>query len=428
MKNTEKSKALYRRALQVMVGGVNSPVRSFKYVGGEPLFIREGKGSIIKDADGNSYVDYVLSYGALIHGHADRRIIKAVISAASKGTAYGAPTEKELILAEKICNAFPSIEKIRLVNSGTEATLSALRLAKAYTKRKIIVKFDGCYHGHVDQLLVRAGSGYATFGIPSSEGVDEEYVSRTISAKYNDIDQIEKIFKLHPKDIAAVIVEPVSGNMGVVPGEMEFLKSLRELCDNYGSLLIFDEVITGFRISRGGAQELYKITADITCLGKIIGGGFPLAAFGGRGEIMKLLAPEGPVYQAGTMSGNPVACAAGLEAISNLNQKEYTYLEAISSELERGILQKAKDSGLPVSVNRVGSMLSLFFTSRRVRNFDDVLASDKQKFIQFHSLLLEQGIYIPPSPYESLFLSTSHSKEDIKITLRAISRAFELMK
>ncbi len=421
------SEKLYNRACRVMVGGVNSPVRSFIYVGGKPIFIRGGNGCFIEDVDGNKYIDYVLSYGALIHGHANRKILTRVREAMEKGTTFGAPTEDELLLAEEICRAFPSIEKVRLVNSGTEATMSVIRLAKAYTKKKFIVKFDGCYHGHVDQLLVKAGSGVATLGIPSSEGVDLEIASRTISARYNDINQIYTIFSSHPDDIAAVIIEPVAGNMGVVPAEKEFLKTIRELCDKHNSLLIFDEVITGFRVSRGGAQELYKIKPDMTCLGKVIGGGFPVGAFGGRDDVMNMVAPEGPVYQAGTLSGNPVACAAGLETLSLLKEEQYRLMETISSELVRGVIKEAEYSRLPLTVNRVGSMFSFFFTSQPVKNFEDLQMSDKDKFVQFHRLMLERGVYLPPSPYESYFLSTAHTKDSVRKTLTAVSDAFRLI-
>ncbi|HLI46576.1 MAG TPA: glutamate-1-semialdehyde 2,1-aminomutase [Geobacterales bacterium] len=423
-----KSDLLYERASKVMVGGVNSPVRSFKYVGGRPIFIAKGKGSKIIDVDGNQYIDYVMSYGALIHGHANDKVLEKTIDIIEQGTTFGAPTEPELLLCEEITKAFPSIEKIRLVNSGTEATMSAIRLAKAYTKRKYILKFEGCYHGHVDQLLVRAGSGMATFGVPLSEGVDEEIASKTILCNYNDIEQLYKVFSTYGKEIAAIIVEPIAGNMGVVIPEKEFIFTMRELCDKYGSLLIFDEVITGFRVARGGAQELYNVEADLTCLGKIIGGGFPIGAYGGKREIMKMISPEGPVYQAGTLSGNPVACAAGLATISFLDQKSYEYLERISSFLEKEIYKIANEYSVDVKVNRVGSMFSIFFTNREVKDFQDVLSTNRDLFAVFHSMMLRSGIYLPPSPYEAMFLSTSHRVEDIQDTSLALQETFKSLK
>lgn len=424
----KNSDMLYERACRVMVGGVNSPVRSFKFVNSKPLFIKRGYGSKIQDFDGNEYLDYVLSYGALVHGHTNNEIVSAVIEAIKNGTTFGAPSEPELILAEKICESFRSIEMVRLVNSGTEATMSAIRLARAYTGKSIIVKFDGCYHGHADLFLVNSGSGLATLSIPSSEGVDINTVAKTVSISYNDTDQLENVFSRYKNGIAAVIVEPIAGNMGVVPPKDGFLERIRELCNQNDSLLIFDEVITGFRVARGGAQELYGIDADITCLGKIIGGGFPVGAFGARKEIMKKLAPEGKVYQAGTLSGNPVSCAAGLASVSLLNSEKYSFLEEIGSRLEKGISKIASEEKIGLTINRVGSMLSIFFTEKEVWNFNDVKSSDSKKFVLLHSSMLKNGIYLPPSPYETIFLSTEHTDEDIEKTISAFSKFAELLK
>ena len=416
---------MFQRAQKVMVGGVSSPVRAFKAVSGEPLFIERGLGPIFWDADGNSYIDYVLSWGPLILGHAHPDVTAAVLDQVRKGTSFGAPTEPELRLAEEINRSLPSIEAVRFVNSGTEATMSALRLARAFTSRTKVVKFEGCYHGHADQFLTMAGSGLATFDLASSSGVPEGVISSSFTLPFNDIKAVEKVMANDGSEVAAIIVEPVAGNMGVVPPEDGFLPGLRKLANENGSLLIFDEVITGFRISRGGAQELFGVSPDITCLGKVIGGGFPVGAYGGRKEIMRLVAPEGPVYQAGTLSGNPVAMVAGLTTLDNLTGREYSTLEQLSQGLEEGLAEVASKSSARVSLNRVGSMIGLFFTSEPVRNFRDSKRSNAASYAKFHRSMLEQGFYLPPSPFETIFLSTSHTESEVSRTVKAASTAFK---
>jgi glutamate-1-semialdehyde 2,1-aminomutase len=408
-----------------MVGGVSSPVRAFKAVDGTPIFIHRGKGSRIVDADGNSFVDYVCSWGPLIVGHSHPKVARAVSIATKRGTSFGAPTESELGLAEKVVSCFPSIEKVRFVNSGTEAAMSALRLARAYTRRDKVLKFDGCYHGHADSFLTRAGSGLATFDIPSSAGVPASTASDTISIPYNDADALESAFESHPAKIAAVIVEPVAGNMGVVPPVNGFLEKTRRLCTENGSLLIFDEVITGFRLSLGGAQEVLRVKPDITCLGKIIGGGFPVGAYGASNELMRLVSPEGPVYQAGTLSGNPVAMAAGLATISLLEDaRSYRKLDALSARLEDGLRDEAEQEGVSVTVNRSGSMLGLFFCGRDVSNFDEAKTTDRSLYAKFHRHMLGEGFYLPPSALEAVFLSTAHTEAQLDATIAACKRAF----
>ena len=415
----EESEALYRRACRVMVGGVNSPVRAFKAVGGSPLFIARGKGAQVWDADGNRYLDYVCSWGALILGHADPRVLAAVSRAAEKGTSFGAPTESEVRLAEKVRSLVPSVEKVRFVNSGTEATMSALRLARAYSKRPGFLKFEGCYHGHADPYLTRAGSGMATLGLPASAGVPPGTAADALTVPYNDEEAVEEAFRNNPERIAAAIVEPVAGNMGVVPPRPGFLRRLERLCAAYGSVLIFDEVITGFRVSRGGAQERYGIKPDITCLGKIVGGGFPVAAYGGRKEIMEMVSPEGPVYQAGTLSGNPVAMAAGLAALTALRGRAYDRLEGLSRALDTGLVEAASAEEVEVTVNRVGSMFSLFFGGQPVRSFAEAKRTRHRLYHRFFWGMLERGIYLPPSAFESNFLSLAHGEGDVDKTIRA---------
>jgi len=407
-----------------MVGGVNSPVRAFNAVGGSPLFISRGKGSEVWDADGNRFLDYVCSWGALILGHANNVVSEKVTASLLKGTSFGAPTEAELLLAEKICDAVPSIEKVRFVNSGTEATMSALRLARAYTRRKKVIKFEGGYHGHADPFLVRGGSGLATLGIPSSPGVPSETVSNTLNLPYNDSEAVLKALREAGDEVAAVIVEPVAGNMGVIPPRAGFLESLREGCDRSESLLIFDEVITGFRVALSGAQGLFRTTPDLTCLGKIIGGGFPVGAYGGSREIMRLIAPEGPVYQAGTLSGNPVAMTAGLATISLLSDQTYRTLEARARLLEAGLLKAAAQNRVAVRINRVGSMLGIFFTSSEVTDFADAKRTDNRTYTNFFWRMLDGGVYLPPSPFESLFLSTAHKEDHVRETIQAAQSAF----
>ena len=424
-KNTESIRA-FGEACKFLPGGVNSPVRAFRGVEGKPIFIAAAKGSKIYDIDGNEYIDYVCSWGPAILGHAHPKVIKAITEAAKKGMSFGAPTLAETELAKKIVASFPSIQKIRLVSSGTEAVMTAIRLARGYTKRNLIIKMSGCYHGHSDSLLVSAGSGLAEQSAPSSAGIPQDIAKLTIVAPYNDIEAVKSALQKHKKKIAAVLIEPVAANMGVVPPVDGFLNQLRQLCDVEGSLLIFDEVITGFRIAAGGAQELYGIKADITCLGKIIGGGLPLAAVGGRSDIMDILAPDGPVYQAGTLSGNPIATAAANATLDMLLSKKdiYKKLESISSLLEEGFNKAAKESRTPITINRVGSIMSIFFTNRPVRNFADVQTTNIKQFKKFFAEMLKNGIYLAPSAFEAMFVSMAHSKEDIEKTVRAAGRVF----
>jgi glutamate-1-semialdehyde 2,1-aminomutase len=423
MKKTLSEK-LYREAERVMVGGVSSPVRAFRAVGGTPLFIARGRGARVWDADGNQFIDYVCSWGPLILGHSNPAVVRAVSKALAAGVSFGAPTVPELRLAQKVCSAMPSIEKVRFVNSGTEATMSALRLARAYTKRSRFVRFDGCYHGHADPFLTHAGSGMATFDLPASAGIPASSVADAMTLEYNNIGALEDAFAHHGEEMAAIIVEPVAGNMGVVPPARGFLETLRRLSSENGTVLIFDEVITGFRVAAGGAQSLYGVKPDLTCLGKIIGGGFPVGAYGGRREIMRLVAPEGPVYQAGTLSGNPVAMTAGLATLEQLDPAAYRKLERVSASLESGLLEAAVASRVPVTTNRVGSMLGLFFGPAAVRNFSDAKGSDHRLYPKFHRAMLEAGVYLAPSAFETSFASTAHSSKDVSETLSAARRAF----
>jgi len=421
--NRNKSKKLFAEAQRYLPGGVDSPVRAFKAVGGEPLFIERGFGSRIYDADGNEYIDYVCSWGPLILGHAHPDVVAALQLAAGGGTSYGAPTELETSLAKMICQAMPSIEKVRFVSSGTEAAMSAIRLARAFTGRDKIMKFDGCYHGHSDGLLARAGSGVATLGLPDSPGVPQGYAANTLVASYNNLSRVEEIFDRH-EDIAAVIVEPAAANMGVVVPRPMFLEGLRSLTAANEALLIFDEVITGFRVAYGGAQELYGVRPDLTCLGKIIGGGLPVGAYGGRDEIMSMVAPSGAVYQAGTLSGNPLAMAAGIATMKALKRDGvYEELERKSRRLEEGIVRAACSRGANVAVSRIGSLLTVFFTAELPSNYESARKSDTRTFASFHHALLERGIYWPPSQFEAAFVSTAHSDEDIEATISAIDEA-----
>ncbi len=408
-----------------MVGGVSSPVRAFKAVGGTPLFISKGRGAHVFDADGDSFIDYVCSWGPLIAGHSHPAVVEAASAQLRLGASFGAPTEAELRLAEKICASVPSIEKVRFVNSGTEAAMSAVRLARGYTKRDKVLKFDGCYHGHADPFLTRGGSGLATFDTPASAGVPAATAAETISIPYNDAAALESAFESHAGEVAALIVEPVAGNMGVVPPAKGFLERARRLCDDEGALLIFDEVITGFRLSLGGAQEKLGVRPDITCLGKIIGGGFPVGAYGARREIMEMVSPEGQVYQAGTLSGNPVAMAAGLATISLLDAKAYAKLETSSARLEDGLLEKAGAAGVAVTINRVGSMLGLFFADGDVRDFEGAKRTDRKRYARFHRAMLERGVYLPPSALETVFLSTAHTRADLDSTIASCAKAFK---
>ena len=422
--NTQKSTQLYETAKSVIPGGVNSPARSWGAVGGSPLFLAKGEGSKVWDADGNEYIDYVCSWGPLILGHADPQIVAAITAAAASGTSFGAPTEIENQIAETVVQAFDSIDKVRFVNSGTEATMSALRLARAFTGRPKIVKFEGGYHGHSDALLVAAGSGALAHGIPDSAGVTPSFAQDTLLGKFNDLPSVEAHFAAFPNEIACVIVEPVAGNMGVVPPKDGFLQGLRDLTKRHGALLIFDEVITGFRVEYGGAQQRYGITADITCLGKIIGGGMPVGAYGGSAEIMQTVAPLGAMYQAGTLSGNPVAMAAGLATLRRLQEPGvYNSLGAKAASLAAGLQDVFAQAETPLKINRIGSMMTLFFNDGEVSGWDSVSASDRDGFARFFHRMLQEGVYLPPSPFEAMFVSTAHTDADIQATLDAAKRA-----
>ena len=420
------SEKLYRQAEQIIPGGVNSPVRSCRAVGTHPLFIARGLGSKIFDVDGNTYIDYVGSWGPLILGHAHPEVVAAVKAAAELGTSFGIPTELEVELAQMITKLVPSMEMIRMVNSGTEATMSAIRLARGYTKRAKIIKFDGCYHGHADTLLVKAGSGAATLGIPGSAGVPADFVRHTLSLRFNDLDQVGAVMREQGKEVAAIILEPVAGNMGVVPPKPGFLEGLRHWCNDTGALLIFDEVMTGFRVALGGAQELYGLQPDLTCLGKVIGGGLPVGAYGGRRDIMSQVAPLGEVYQAGTLSGNPLAVSAGLTTLRLLNKPGvYHQLEERSSYLFSQMSKLAAKHKVASTMNRVGSMGCLFFTEQRVVDFDSAQSVDTQKFAHMFCAMLERGVYLAPSQFEAAFVSLAHDQDDIHKTLEAADEVFK---
>jgi len=409
-----KSKKIFSRLKKSLPGGVNSPVRAFNSVDSFPLIIKSGKGSVIIDEDDNSYIDFVGSWGPLILGHANPNVISKIIDTIRNGTSFGNSTKLEAELAELVIKAFPSIDLIRFVNSGTEATMSAIRLARAYTNKKIIIKFEGCYHGHGDSFLSKSGSGIAELDESISRGVSNLVISETITLPYNDINSVETIFNLNKNDIAAIIVEPIAGNMGVILPENNFLENLRMITEKYNSLLIFDEVISGFRVDYGGAQTLYNVNPDITCLGKIIGGGLPVGAYGGKYEIMKMVAPLGQVYQAGTLSGNPVAMSAGIATLKILKSGHiYTELEKKGAYLEKTIVQEFIKKKIKIKFSRCGSMFGIFFSSIKIKNWSDVQLSDINFYKMFHSKMLEHGIYLPPSPYESFFISVSHSQKDL---------------
>ena len=421
-----KSKKLYKAAERLMPGGVNSPVRSFNAVSGTPVFISRAKGAYLYDEDGNKYIDYMSSWGPLIHGHADPDVVRAVKSAASRGTSYGAPCTDEISLAKLITKSFKSIDKIRMTSSGTEATMSGVRLARAYTNRDYIVKFEGCYHGHADYLLVKAGSGATTFGSPSSPGVPKSFTDKTLLARYNDISSVEKLYKKYGDKIAAIILEPVAGNMGVVTPEPGFLEALRKITMKNGSLLIFDEVITGFRLNPGGAQSKYGVTPDITCLGKIIGGGLPVGAFGGSKKIMDMVAPAGPVYQAGTLSGNPLAMAAGLTSLTKLKQRgNYKRLRELTETLVDGLTDVIEKTGVKASVTSVESMFTLFFNETSPTDYESALRSNTKKYSKFFDNLLKAGIMFPPSQFEAVFLSLAHTEKDIDKTIEAVYKSLK---
>lgn len=430
MNSHVNSTRLYAEALQVIPGGVNSPVRAFKSVGGDPLFMQRGKGPYIFDVDGNRYLDHVMSWGPLIFGHAPPRILEAIIDAASRGTSFGASTEAEVRLAQKIVSAVPSVEKVRLVNSGTEAVMSAVRVARGYTKRDKIIKFEGNYHGHSDGFLAKSGSGLATFDLPDSAGVPANLTRDTLTLPYNNADLFCEAMRAHQGEIACVMLEPVAGNMGVVPPKPAFLSAVREMTQRDGALLLFDEVITGFRLAYGGAQELFRITPDLTTLGKIIGGGLPLAAYGGRADIMDTVAPVGPVYQAGTLSGNPLAVAAGLAQITLLEEQRET-LYAELHEKMHALAHAAKETaarlGLPIRINRIGSMMTLFFTDAKVVDYQTAKTSDTARYAQFFRALLERGVYFAPSQFEAAFVSTAHSDIDMAETAQAVSEALHVV-
>jgi glutamate-1-semialdehyde 2,1-aminomutase len=423
---TTRSQRLFSRAQQLLPGGVDSPVRAFKSVGGSPLFIARASGATLVDVDGNKYIDYVMSWGPLIHGHAPKGLTKAIARAAKDGTSFGAPSPLEVALAERVTKLMPSLERVRFVNSGTEAAMSALRVARAATKRDRIIKFQGCYHGHADAFLVQAGSGALTFGLPDSPGVTRGASADTLIASYNDLDSVHALFAANKDGIAAVIVEPIAGNMGVVPPAEGFLEGLRRACDANGALLIFDEVISGFRASAGGAQRTTGVRPDLTCLGKIIGGGLPVGAYGGRADLMTLVSPSGPVYQAGTLSGNPLAMTAGIWCLDQLSPKLYRHLAALGVRLAGGLADAAREAGVAVQVNAVGSLLTPFFTDQPVRNYATATSARSDQYGKFFRGMLARGIYPPPSQFEAWFLSAAHTTKDVDRTISAARAAMKL--
>jgi glutamate-1-semialdehyde 2,1-aminomutase len=422
---TTRSRALFARASRILPGGVDSPVRAFKAVGGSPLFIRQARGARLQDADGNTYIDYVMSWGPLIHGHAPAGLVKALAGAARRGTSYGAPSPLEVELGERVHRLMPSIERVRFVNSGTEATMSAVRVARAATNRELIVKFEGCYHGHADAFLVRAGSGALTLGTPTSPGVAAGAAGDTLIASYNDVASVRRLFDAHRDRIAAVIVEPIAGNMGVVLPAEGFLRGLREVCSASGALLIFDEVISGFRSSAGGAQAVVHVRPDLTCLGKIIGGGLPVGAYGGRADVMDLVSPAGPVYQAGTLSGNPLAMTAGIWALDRLTPRLYAGLSALTTRLASGLADAARSAGVALQINAAGSLLTPFFTDRPVRDYATATSANTDRYARFFRGLIARGVYPPPSQFEAWFLSAAHTVRDVDRTIAAARGAMK---
>lgn len=427
LKSFNQSVDAYKEAIDLMPGGVNSPVRAFKSVGLSPIFMKEGKGSKIIDIDGNIYIDYVLSWGPLIHGHADGRVTSKLKEVVDKGTSFGAPTLIENKLAELVIDRVPSVEMVRMVNSGTEATMSAIRLARGYTGRDIIIKFVGSYHGHGDSLLIKAGSGVATLGLPDSPGVPESIAKNTITVPYNDFDSVKVAFDEFGDRIAAVITEPVCGNMGVVPPKDNFLQKLREITTENDALLIFDEVMTGFRVDYHCAQGYYDVLPDLTCLGKVIGGGLPVGAFGGKREIMENIAPQGNIYQAGTLSGNPLAMTAGYETLSAMDEAAYVEMNKKADALEAGYRNAKEEFNIPLHINRVGSMVGVFFTNEEVTNFEKAQTSNLDMFAKYYRGMIEEGVFLPPSQFEGLFLSTAHTDEDIEHTVAAVRKVFSTL-
>jgi len=424
MREFLKSEDAYREAVDLMPGGVNSPVRAFKSVEMSPIFMESGQGSKITDVDGNEYIDYVLSWGPLILGHADQKVVAKLKEVAEKGTSFGAPTLRENKLAQLVMERVPSIEMLRMVNSGTEATMSAIRVARGFTGRDIILKFEGNYHGHGDSLLIKAGSGVATLGLPDSPGVPASVAKNTITVPYNDVESVNQAFEQYGDQIAGVIVEPVSGNMGVVPPEEGFLQHLREITTQNNALLIFDEVMTGFRVGYYSAQGHFNVQPDLTCLGKVIGGGLPVGAYGGKREIMEKIAPVGPIYQAGTLSGNPLAMTAGYETLSALDQSVYDVMNQRVDQLVDGYRQAADDHNIPLQVNRAGSMVGFFFTNQAVVNYETAQTSDLDLFSAYYRGMIQEGIFLPPSQFEGLFMSTAHTEEDVDQTIQAVRKVF----
>jgi glutamate-1-semialdehyde 2,1-aminomutase len=425
----QRSSQLFVEANEVIPGGVNSPVRAFKGVGGFPIFIKEAKGAYLYDEDGNKYIDYINSWGPMILGHAHEPVVNAIIEKAKKGTSFGTPTELETKIAQLAISMVPNIDKIRFVNSGTEACMSAIRLARGYTKRDKIIKFSGCYHGHSDSFLIAAGSGLSTFGVPNSPGVTEGTAKDTLLAKYNDLEHVKALFEANKNEIAAIIVEPVAGNMGCIPPKEGFLSGLKQLCKENGALLVFDEVMTGFRLAKGGVQELYQVAADIVCFGKVIGGGLPVGAFAARNEIMNLLSPLGPVYQAGTLSGNPLAMAAGYQMLLELNSDKEIFkrLEEKTAYLENGIHKVLSENNIEFTINRVGSMISVHFDKNEVYDFETAKNGDNERFKKFFHELLKRGIYIAPSAYETWFITDALSYEDLDFTIQSIQEVAKIL-